>query len=103
VEAARFFETLVSYCNTTQYHDPKDLNLNVLHCENLKSYIKLIVRRECALIWYTYLLFSLLILFTGALCVAIPTLCHCEQAMRKEANVTRENITEAKRHCLGHP
>jgi hypothetical protein len=33
--AERFFETLVSYCNTTQQHNP-DLDLNLPHSENMK-------------------------------------------------------------------
>jgi hypothetical protein len=29
MEAVRFFETLVSYCNATRRHNPEDLDLNV--------------------------------------------------------------------------
>jgi P pilus assembly chaperone PapD len=35
-ESARASKTLVSYCNTTQHHNPEDFYLN-LHYENLKS------------------------------------------------------------------
>jgi len=31
VEAARFSETLVSYRNSMQHHNPKDLDLNLHH------------------------------------------------------------------------
>jgi hypothetical protein len=30
-------EMLASYCNSTKYHNPEDLNLNRNWCENLKS------------------------------------------------------------------
>jgi len=36
MEAARSSKTLVSYCNTTQCHNPENCNLNIL-CENLRS------------------------------------------------------------------
>jgi hypothetical protein len=29
----------VSYCNTTWHHNPDDLDLNLHHCENLKSFV----------------------------------------------------------------
>jgi len=37
MEAARSFETLVSYNNTLQRHKPEELNLNVHHSEEIKS------------------------------------------------------------------
>jgi hypothetical protein len=30
MEATRFSEKLASYCNTTQHHNPEDLNLNLI-------------------------------------------------------------------------
>jgi hypothetical protein len=42
MEAARPYKMLLSHCNTTQHHNPEDLDFNLLHCENLKSYIKFV-------------------------------------------------------------
>jgi hypothetical protein len=37
MEAIRFSEKLVSYCNTAWCHNPEDLDLNLHLCENLTS------------------------------------------------------------------
>jgi hypothetical protein len=37
MEAAKSFEMLVSYCNTTWHHNTEDIDLNLHHCRNLKS------------------------------------------------------------------
>jgi hypothetical protein len=37
VPSSGSYETLVSYGNTTQYHNPEDLDLNLHHLDNLKS------------------------------------------------------------------
>jgi hypothetical protein len=43
VEAVRAFEILVSFYQTTWHNIPEDSHLHICHCENLKSYIILIV------------------------------------------------------------
>jgi hypothetical protein len=40
MEAAWFSIMLLSYCISTWHHNPEDLDLNLHHCENLKSWIK---------------------------------------------------------------
>jgi hypothetical protein len=53
MEAARSSYTSVSYCNTTQHHNPEDLDLN-LHHWNLKSHIMIntVNTKTCHCIWY---------------------------------------------------
>jgi hypothetical protein len=36
MEAAMSSKILVSYCNTNWYNNPKDLDFNIHHYENLK-------------------------------------------------------------------
>jgi hypothetical protein len=38
MEAARTFETLVNFYQTTRCYNPEDSNLHTHRCENLKSY-----------------------------------------------------------------
>jgi hypothetical protein len=38
MEEGRFSEMLLSYCGTTQHHNPEDLDLNLCHHENLISW-----------------------------------------------------------------
>jgi hypothetical protein len=43
MEAARSYIMLVSYCNTTQHHNPEDLNLNIIKKFFLVSFISILM------------------------------------------------------------